>query len=346
MKLRVYFATNRNPLPKKKGYFGVKPSPVHTDELRFGEASVTVDADDLDRPGRKLRSHLARAFKRGQGTVRVYGERLSADPPVYGSTRLFQNLKASMDLGCDVLIYVHGYSVSFTDALASACTLRHKLTSDTRSLEVVAFTWPSDGTKFPKRAYSRDRRDAETSADAFARGFLKLRDFMRGIAREDWCSGRIHLMCHSMGNYVLQNTLQALGDLQPGPLPRIFTEALCVAADVDDDAFDHRYKLGRLPEIAQRVAVYCNNEDLAMDLSEITKGNPRRLGHSGPARPRDLPAGVFSLDASDIVGGVAEHAYHFDEIVPDLRAVLAGTRHDQIPQRTYEPAANTYYLRE
>lgn len=342
--LKVYFATNRNPVGGDKGYFGPLPNPVATDELRFGEARIEVTDRVLRRTGQKLRAKLSRDLGRGEGTVRTFGEQLRSDPPKFGSTRLFEQLKGRMDRGHDVLVYIHGYSVSFVDALASAMTLRHRISATGTPTEVVAFTWPSDGKKVPKRVYSRDRRDAEDSADAFARGFLKLRDFVAGIARDQRCRGRIHLLCHSMGNYVLENTMRCLREHCPGRLPRIFHEIVSVAADVDHDVFDHDHKLARLPEIGRRVSVYFNDEDLAMDLSENTKGNPRRLGHGGPRYPRGVPAGVFNLDAGGRVSGSVEHNYHLHEIVPDLAAVLGGARHDAVRGRVYEPAANTYYL--
>lgn len=344
--LTVYFATNRNPVDADDGYFGTKPNDVARSELRFGEVRLSLANRFFRRNGRKLREKVAREVKRGGATVKTYGEQLRADPPRYGSVRLFERLKGRMDTGVDTLVYIHGYSVSFADAIGSAMTLTHKFAAAGLRVQVVAFSWPSDGKKVPKRVYTRDREDAEGSADAFARGFLKLRDFVADIGRDERCNGRIHLMCHSMGNYVLENTMRCLGELCPGSLPRIFHEIISVAADVDHDVFDHDHKLGRLPELGRRVSVYFNDEDLAMDFSEQTKGNPRRLGHSGPRFPRNVPAGVFNLDASGIVSGTVEHHYHLEEIVPDLTAVLGGTRQKKIGNRVYEPATNTFFLGE
>ena len=65
---------------------------------------------------------------------------------------------------------------------------------------------------------------AASSGLAFSRGFQKLNDFLSKLAREDHCGRSIHLLCHSMGNFVLENTLWHLRKNLPGRLPRIFSE--------------------------------------------------------------------------------------------------------------------------
>ena len=58
-----------------------------------------------------------------------------------------------------------------------------KLLAQDSQLEVVVFSWPSDGSMMPFLAYKRDRTDAAVSAPAFARALLKLRDFVHEVRR-------------------------------------------------------------------------------------------------------------------------------------------------------------------
>lgn len=64
----------------------------------------------------------------------------------------------------------------------------------------------------------------------------------------------------------------------PGRPPRVFDQVFLMAPDEDDDAFEHEHKLLPLPRLAKRVNAYFNNEDVAMTVSDKTKGNPDRLG--------------------------------------------------------------------
>ena len=52
---------------------------------------------------------------------------------------------------------------------------------DLKNTSVFLFPWPSNGAMMKNKAYLSDRSDAEGSSIAVARGFLKLRDFLRTL---------------------------------------------------------------------------------------------------------------------------------------------------------------------
>ena len=198
----------------------------------------------------------------------------------------------------------------------------------------------------PYIAYANDRQDAAASGPAFARGLLKLADFLRGVTPEQACHQRCHLVAHSMGNYVLRHTVQEYIAQSKGRPARLFDQVFLMAADEDDDAFEHDYKLKPLPRLAKRANVYFNNGDLAMAASDKTKGNPDRLGNDGPRVPRAVPGKVSLIDCTPVVEGIVEHSYFLDtpEVVADMQKVLAGTPSDQISGRQYVQEANRYRL--
>jgi esterase/lipase superfamily enzyme len=118
---------------------------------------------------------------------------------------------------------------------------------------------------------------------------------------------------------------------------------------VDANAFDRDYKRGRLPNICSRVSVYFNRGDVALAISDATKGNPDRLGHDGPERPHQLPAKVVAIDCSEVAG--AEHSYYLSNasVRIDIQETLAGKEPtDFTPQvkRIYTPHSNRYLLRK
>lgn len=344
MQITVHFATNRNPEGQPVSGFGPRFNPVHPHELRFGEIMLDSGKGAVPSSGTELADRLASRFDDGHGLVSVYPENLSVEPKVLGSRTLFEKLKPRMDAGADVLVYIHGYNVSFPEAAASAAALQHKLQRSGNDVIVVLFTWPSDGKALPFYSYKSDRDDAAASGLAFSRAFQKLHAFLAGLPREAHCGCAIHLLCHSMGNFVLENTLWHLRKNVPGRLPRIFGEIVLASADVDADAFETENKFGRLSELSRRINVYFNRGDEALEISDSTKGNPDRLGAVGPKHPLDVPTGVVNLDCSEIVGGLVEHSYYLDEAFRDVSQVLAGQREDKIGKRNYVPSANAYRL--
>ena len=99
----IYFVTNRNPNRQKD-----------PDDFRTGFSSK--DAHDL----RFGRAHLVRrdgalAVER----VEVARERLNKDQDraTLGSNAMFLDLRNAMQQGVDTVAFIHGYNVSFEEAL-------------------------------------------------------------------------------------------------------------------------------------------------------------------------------------------------------------------------------------
>jgi len=346
----IYFATNRDLLPagdaspdtlRDRRWFGSNFSPDGLANLRFGKAEVTgADFDQIQ--------------------VRVAPENLFADPPVLGSQDVFTAVRRDMQQGEDTVIFIHGFNTSFRDALTAAARLHQILTRpDPLSpkplrLNFCLFSWPSDGNMLmtdPRSrdavAYRNDRLDAAASGAAFARGFLKVADFINSLDQR--CEQRIHLMAHSMGNYVLRYALQELRRLVADRLPRIFDQTFLMAADEDDEAFDVDHKLRQLPRLTRNTHVYFNRNDLALWASDRFKGNPTRLGTDGPLQPLQLPRSVYPVDCTDIISRFAdpsEHGYYnsVERVAIDLRQILRGQSADSVRGRRYVPDSNRYRL--
>ena len=339
---RIYFGTNRKPNRKTRPTdFGRGFSHDGLANLRFGIAEFLgddFDSHEIQVAKEKLQRDKGRKIKGGPGSI-------------LGSENIFRRMRQDMiDDASDTIVFIHGYNVSFREALTSAAKLKRHFSNDNHgpSANIILFSWPSDGSMMPYIAYANDRQDAAASGPAFARGLLKLGDFLRGMTPEQACGQRIHLVAHSMGNYVLRHTLREyVAHSQDGP-PRLFDQVFLMAADEDDDAFEHEYKLKLLPRLAKRVNVYFNNHDMAMAVSDKTKGNPDRLGDDGPRIPRAVPGKVSLIDCTDAVDGLVEHSYFLDtpEVVDDMQQVLIGTPSDQIPNRHYVQETNRYRLRK
>ncbi|ESQ10523.1 MAG: alpha/beta fold hydrolase [Thiohalocapsa sp. PB-PSB1] len=324
----IYFGTNRDPnrLPSPDD-FGDAFSRDGLANLRFGQAEVDPDNG-------------------GVSTLELYPEQ--PDGTLLGSTKLFETLQQRMlDNHGDLLIFIHGFNTTFKEALQTAAILQQKYRIDGEEpLNVVTFSWPSDGKP---SSYRNDRHDAKSSGLAFARGIQKVLEFLTHLDANRNCKRDMHLIAHSMGNYLLRHAVQEMLEQNPGPLPRLFEQIILAAADEDDDALEKDHKLKRLPELSRRVSVYFNRGDRALNISDWTKGNPDRLGSDGPRRPTEVPMKVSLVDCGDVVGGAVEHNYFYahQKVVSDIIETLKGTPDDDRPglRRDFDSRRNRWRLK-
>jgi esterase/lipase superfamily enzyme len=342
----VHFATNRNEIVEngKTIAFGDLLNPKSPTYLRYGAADLASGRKGDDFKLRELRV----AEENLPGIIPGdTGER------VLGSEAVFDGLRQRLiDNKADLLLLLHGYACTMENALSNAAYLRRDYASADRPLEAAVFCWPSDGLITPLLAYASDRDDARASAKAVARALHRFVDYLRGLPPELLCKARIHLVAHSMGNYVLRNALQAmLSDLGGRRLPRVFQNIFLMAADEDNDAFEHETKLARLPELAEAVHVYYARDDLALVISDTTKVNPDRLGATGPRTLTNLPQKVTLVDCAAVsTTGSIEHGNHQyyrlrAEVVADVRQVIAGVPPDKVNGRDWIPARSAFRIR-
>ena len=334
---RIYFVTNRKPDRKRNPTgFTTELSPDGVANLRYGYADVA--GADLDEHEIHVASERWRP-DRHRGGLQP-GAR-------FGSDAIMAAVRREMaERGRDTLVYVHGYNVTFAEALTTGARLQANLSGygEGRGLNVAVFSWPSDGSAMPFLAYGNDRQEARASGPAFARAFLKLVDFLRAATPEDECDQHVHLLAHSMGNYLIRHAVQEIRGHYPSRPPRIFDQVVLAAADEDDDTFETDDGLRLLPRMARRVNVYFNRGDLALEVSDKTKANPDRLGTNGPRLPHQVPAKVVQLDCTAVVSGLTEHSYHVDNerVTSDMCETLAGVEADRVAGREYVPDSNRY----
>ncbi len=343
----LFYATNRKHKGRSRwnpeGY-GTTFSNSGRENLRFGQLSFQVNRDEVNKhlyrdtgngrigDGEELSSYLSKEAE--NANIVAYKDhtdkaKAPIPPENNASSEMFYDLKKRMEEAEDVLVYIHGYNVEWSEAVGAATALQYMLNRERpdktkKKVLVVLFSWPSDGSMMPFAAYKSDRRDARDSGYAFGRGILKLRDFLWTLRKneqndkEKLCGQEIHLLCHSMGNYVLQNTLKKMIKNSPvASLPRIFQHIFMCAPDVDDEVLSKGESMGRLHEICGNITVYFNEGDLAMYASDYTKGNDDRLGHKGNAYPSTVHNKVQQVDCSLIVEGLAEHSYYLWATVND-----------------------------
>jgi pimeloyl-ACP methyl ester carboxylesterase len=308
----VYFATNRMPItrgsrPAQRDDiidFGDDLGPINGIAVRYGSIEVEVDltkgnADD----GAAI----------VPGSLAVAPEQLVGPPsfrtPVLGSRTIFDAVRSTMqNEQKPTLAFIHGFSNEFDAAASRAGWVAELYASRGLDMTMFMFTWPSQQTTslgpLPYVDYQHDRRSATASGLAIARTMRTLQGYVDSLAAEAHCQQPLHLLCHSMGNYVLRFAVQALlrtpdptaepetgaaltaiagADADPSALRRIFDQIVLAAADEDADAFDDPQKLQFLPRLGGGVTVYHTGADWVLStLSRYTKFNGPRLGNDGP----------------------------------------------------------------
>jgi esterase/lipase superfamily enzyme len=336
--IQIFFATNRDYQAGKARLFGGSFNPDGVAALRFGKAKYDVGHGKPKRTGIQVYADA----KAGQ---------TKSEAASVGSGAFLNDLKQLMKEGCaDTLVFIHGYNVTFLEALDAGASLAAQISINDKPLNVVVFSWPSEGTAVPWMSYYSDREDARACGPALARTYLKLFEFIGDLAPADFCGRNIHLLCHSMGNYVLRHGLQALMVKEPKKLVRLFTEIVLAAPDEDDDAFELDSKLRLLPSLGRRVTVYHNDHDRALLVSDKTKANPDRLGSDGPRMLDLLPKKVVIVDCSRVAGEgdeLIQHSYFVacPPVVADLHQALSGLSADAIGNREMIRAERAYRIR-
>ena len=401
LEITVYFATNRaheGPERFSPLRYGARFSSDGMENLRFGRVSFKADATEVnallakDRAhtgpgdGEALQDYFSRCATATQ-SINAYEESIpntalnetAQKKVLLGSKAMFADLQADMQQGRDMLVLIHGYNVTWEEAVGTAAALEATLNrpdpaprdgaaqvvASTQAVRVVLFTWPSNGQALPFVSYKSDRGDAAASAGAVGRGLLKVRDFLHELGREvragnrqvvtlrtqleeqgvrpseidravaqleatEVCGQQIHLLAHSMGNFVLQNALNRLWEFSPGTsLPRLFDRVFLCAADVDDNVLEAGQPMEQVHQVANLVAVYHNANDNALRVSDYTKANPDRLGQRGAARPQTLHQKMMQIDCSALVSGLTQHSYYTNgRIARDIRLALQGLAPD------------------
>lgn len=332
--MRIYFGTNRNPdHADKPTDFGNIFSPKGLTDLRFGWAKVN------DKDYSKYQLYVA-------------AEKLKTakkEDQALGSNEVFETVKQEMtERRQPCVIFVHGFNVSFRDAIKRAATLK-KFYSDF-PMTLFLFTWPSDGSMLPYIAYKSDRDDARASGVALGRGLQKLSHYLKELGPEGHCNQNVHLFAHSMGTYALRWAFQSIRSSAGTNIRRHFEHILLFAADEDDDAFELEHKLMNLPDMARRVTVYHNPSDKALVVSDATKANPDRLGAGGPRNSRVLPDKVTVVNCEPVLSFAEDptgHQYYSTNSVvrQDVIGVFKGVGPAELKTRRYQPETRSYRLK-
>ncbi len=299
----IFAATLRRPVVSDRP--GDKFGGDDADSLLFALVKVNVPGYAVRRQGETPRpptTRVSRFWYKPDSTKDMYLRDVAGTDATNFARAVTDALTATQSRS--LLIFVHGYNVSFEDAAVRAAQIAADTDLDGA---VVIFDWPSAGAM---SSYVRDQQAARNAGFYLARF---LRDFPASVDAD-----RLLLVAHSMGSEVVSRAVSILGDSVP-PI----TQAVFAAPDVDARFF-RREVLPRLVPKAKRITVYASNEDEALRASRVLNG-VWRLGLGGDSLV--VLKDMDTIDATRVRGDFLGHTLFINgSVLADLHELLANDR--------------------
>ena len=261
--LAIHFATNRR---RDSGKQAVAFSGERGDQLAFGHSMIVAGREQVTQ----------RAQRRASGTgmldrsaAALTSEQLLAirsivpdDAAELSFKRLRSRARPELAGERQALVFVHGYNVSFEDALKRMAQIAFDLDF---SGTCLLFSWPSSASLL---GYGRDSDSAEIAANY-------LIEYLDAAARE-MPGTRFHFVAHSMGNRVLLDALEKMALRGAGAKTPTLGEIILAHPDVDQDRFRQLAK--GVNRLGAKMTLYMSTNDRALWLSKLLRGAGRAGG--------------------------------------------------------------------
>jgi esterase/lipase superfamily enzyme len=216
-----------------------------------------------------------------------------------------------------VLLFIHGYSVTFQDAVFKAAQIAYDANF---TGSVLVFSWPSAGELFK---YDYDRESAEFSGG-------DLLQVLR-VLTEEIGDKRVYIVAHSLGNQILVNALQQ-AFLSKVNLK--IAELVLAAPDVDTDVF--MKKASEMKSVARNMTMYVSSADKAL-LASDKKAWGTRMGYVDSDGPH-LVEGIETIDVTSVGDDMfgLDHATYSSNraVLDDLGRLICSTTHLLPSERT------------
>ncbi|MCW8107135.1 alpha/beta hydrolase [Alteromonas ponticola] len=195
----------------------------------------------------------------------------------------------------DLLVFIHGFNTSFTNAAIRTAQLAH----DTNFKgEAVFFSWPS--LENPA-TYGTDKKRAKEN-------FKHLAQFLIKISENT--NKKIHVIAHSMGTYLLVNSLAIISDKrnEDNELLRsrilvnngkIFNQIILAAPDISQDDYHLTFNEYNLSNISDKITLYSSINDHV--LSKASRLTNYFIEGTAQARLGDSSDGFFVVNGMDTI---------------------------------------------
>lgn len=203
----------------------------------------------------------------------------------------------------DILIFIHGFNVSFAGALRRTAQLVYDLKFKGIPL---TYSWASQGS--PNK-YLKDEVSVQYTIP-------KLVTFLQEVIKNKG-NAKIHILAHSMGTLALSNALRDISFLYDTPQ---FENIIYAAPDIDVDVFESNF-YPYIKKTTDKITIYASSNDKALTASRILHDD-KRLGEGGEYL--SVFADLVMIDVTGIDTSMIGHSYFANKkmLVNDLRSVV------------------------
>ena len=295
----IWVANFRATQPPDEG----QQSPPRPDSIRYEHYQVSVPP-----------SHSTGVIAWPDGAPDAATDFVTVDRRVFDDAAAF-NQRVRRAAGAatrqnEVMVFVHGYNTNHAEALYLTTQVRHDFEIPVPS---VLFSWPSAEAV---AGYLYDRDSALIARDQLERVLVDLN--RRGM--------RIVLMGHSMGNFLIMETLRQIELTGSLDVQRDITALFMISPDIDGELFGVQAR--RISAFPQPSIILAAEKDRALRVSAWLTGRTNRLGSDvDRVAVGDLPIAV--IDVSAFSDGQLEHKVALQS--PAAIAVLNDLTVDQLP---------------
>jgi esterase/lipase superfamily enzyme/uncharacterized protein YjbI with pentapeptide repeats len=275
--VRVFFATDRadagRDVPESERFGAARGSHVS-----YGTCEVSLPRDH--RMGRLEAPSIWRLELRWDERRHVLLRSVKVTP----SKRFFESVgsRSRHSVAGEALVFLHGFNVTFADAIRRTAQLSYDLAFDGAPL---VYSWTSQGRA---SRYIVDETNARLATDDFIK-FLSSLLSVRGVRR-------IHLVAHSMGARVLFDGLQEhLLYRDRSRVDSRVGNVFLTAPDIDAETFTR--EVVKVYPAGDTLTLYASAKDRALALSKSIHGYPR-AGDAG-TQLITMP-GLVTIDATEV----------------------------------------------
>lgn len=297
----LWYGTNRKPINPKdisNGYSGDRDDLVH-----YGSCEVAVpESHKIGSTGsswwQRLKTLTDDRLKLDRSSLNLLDE-----------AGFLASMKKVLDQRKpnerSVLVYIHGFNVSFENAALRAA----QIGSDLNVPGIMAFySWPSKGNL---RDYLVDQNTIEASAH-------HITEFLLNLAQNSDAT-KIHIIAHSMGNLGLLRSMQQILSQAQSTSLISFGQIFLAAPDIDPDLFKNLAQA--YSQLAERTTLYISSKDKALAASGIISNFPR-VGYFPPI---GIFNGIDTVEVSNVDFSWLGHGYFADarDLLQDMHELLS-----------------------
>ncbi len=315
VKVSVFYATDRK-LDTSNQYSGERDRSANP--IKYGVCQVTIPPDH--RYGQLEGPKFWKLEFSADPRRHVFLANVSQIGKENTLAAISDHFLALRDQKRRLLVFVHGYNVSFADAARRTAQMHYDLNFPGVS---AFYSWPSNATL---SGYVSDAEEISWSTPHIQE-FLETFDEKADV-------DEIYLLAHSMGN---RGVTQALLFMQSKGIGKKIKEIILASADIDADVFN-RDIATRISAYYPRTTVYASDNDKALWGSEALSRNPRVGEIRGGLPTISSNTGLDIVDASAVATDFIGHSFFGDSgsVISDIYNIIES--HSAPPRQFLRPA--------